>query len=253
MNTKRIAALVLLLCASAAMGMKRKAAESALPKRAGKRSKPILAPLTLVNASLHKTTWAADLPRIKALVDEDNADVNSINPSIGTTPLMIAACNPTSTTIIKFFLDKGANPNVKDFCGYTAFAKAAGSYDGLANVKLLLNHGIENIGVPTQEEINELRKMKNTYFSLFSPDLVTWFGQRYGEHYTMPNAMRTEDVLAELNAVENKKKIISEWKGLAITYELAKRRDYESKKTSEFLSTLPQSIRCSEAVAVLKK
>lgn len=79
---------------------------------------------------------------IITLLLDNGADINK--PSYGISPLIFAANTPEEggVTILKFLLEKGANPNVKDFQGSTPLF-VANFADNKEAIKLLIDSGAD--------------------------------------------------------------------------------------------------------------
>lgn len=79
---------------------------------------------------------------ILTLLLDNGADINK--PSHGISPLIFAANTPEEggVTILKYLLEKGANPNVQDFQGSTPLF-VANFADNKETIKLLIDSGAD--------------------------------------------------------------------------------------------------------------
>jgi ankyrin repeat protein len=91
-------------------------------------------------AEIHEAVKAGDLPRVRAVVAKDPAQLNAKDDG-GRTPLHWAA-RGSSLEVLAYLVEKGADPNVKDNLGSAPLhsVASAGNTEG---VKLLLSTGAD--------------------------------------------------------------------------------------------------------------
>jgi membrane protease YdiL (CAAX protease family) len=94
----------------------------------------------LLNAQVVSAASRGDVPRAQYLI-EMGADVNAVYNSKGVTALEEAAYR-SYPEMVRFLLEKGANPNVKDMDGQTPLILAA-EKNQLESIKLLLARGAD--------------------------------------------------------------------------------------------------------------
>jgi ankyrin repeat protein len=86
--------------------------------------------------------WSVpDEERVRLLVAH-GADVNAVSSVTGGTALLIAAGRPGAGRVVKFILDKGGDPKIRDKAGFTPLHRAAFSGD-VETVKLLIDRGTD--------------------------------------------------------------------------------------------------------------
>ncbi len=217
MNIKRILSLSLLLCSGFAAGMEPAGAKPAISAQQQALNdqlfeviesnwffkefyvKKLIALGAHVNAKnksgstpLMRVITKEGITRIVKILIENGAQLEE-KDNVGDTALMIAAMYDNADAL-ELLLSKGANTNAKNRYGSGALWYAAdqGNYGIVA---ILLGHKL-NPGFPTEQEMQLIRKEKNTYFSIIHPDLIAWFCKKYGT-----DAIATNDAMKEVEDV----------------------------------------------------
>jgi ankyrin repeat protein len=92
--------------------------------------------------------------RAKRFIEKNNMNVNCLGKS-GSVPLGVAASRG-NLSLVKYLLEKGANPNLKDVDGYTALFDAVFIYEQALEPKLSMNPSLKKYDYGIKDEIVKL-------------------------------------------------------------------------------------------------